>query len=113
MSKKDEKIAQYKEFIKNHGLKVDEKLLLKVTDGLGPSIYKTDAELVACSNQDELDRVRENFLKKKLGLTQSDEELDKAIKEICESIGSSVKNKYRTVFYTMLTEKFGKQSVYA
>ncbi len=113
MSKLDEKLALYREFVKSHGLKLDDGLLVKVTTGMGPSIYKKDAELIACSNTDEVDRVRENFLKKKLGLTQNDDELNKAIHEVCEEIGSSVKNKYRTVFYTLLVEKFNKQSVYA
>jgi hypothetical protein len=113
MSKRDEKLALYKQFIGDHKLNLDEDLLVKVTIGLGPSIYNKDSEVIACSQKSELERVRENYLKKKLGLTQSDSELDQAIEEICQTIGSSVKNKYRAVFYTLLAEKFEKQSVYA
>ncbi len=113
MSKRDEKLALYKKFVGDHNLSVDEALLTKVTIGLGPSIYNKDAESIACTQKSEVDRVRENFLKKKLGLTQSDAELDQAIQDVCQEIGSSVKNKYRAVFYTLLTEKFQKQSIYA
>jgi len=113
MSKRDEKLAHYKKFANEHGIKIEDDLLTKVTIGLGPSIYNNDAEVVACSQKSELERVRENFLKKKLGLTQSDEELDQAVKEVCEEIGSSVKNKYRAVLYALLVDKFKKQDVYA
>ena len=70
------------------------------------------AESVACSDQSELDTVKNNFLIKKLGLSE-DDGLDTAIKEVCETIGSSVRTKYRAVFYTLLVEKFGKQDIYA
>lgn len=113
MSKRDEKIAHYREFVSNHKLEMDDELLVKVTIGLGPSIYNKDSEVIACSQKSELERVRENFLKKKLGLTQSDDELDQAILEVCQEIGSSVRNKIRAVFYTLLVDKFQKQSVYA
>ncbi|MBN2823701.1 MAG: DUF2853 family protein [Campylobacterales bacterium] len=113
MSKRDEKIALYSEFIAKNNLNVDSALLEKVTIGLGPSIYNKNSELVSCGKASELETVRENFLKAKLGLTSSDEELDSAIADVCAAIGSSVKNKYRAVFYAMLVEKLGKQEVYA
>ncbi len=113
MSSKDEKIALYREFVTSHKLTLDDELLVKVTTGLGPSIYNKNSELIACSQSAELETVRENFLKKKLGLTDSDDELDQAIKEVCQEIGSSVKNKYRAVFYALLATKYNKQSIYA
>jgi len=113
MSKRDEKIALYMHFVKEHNLTLDNQLLEKVTIGLGPSIYNKNAELVSCSQKSELETVRENFLKHKLGMTSSDSELDAAIHEVCEAIGSSVKNKYRAVFYTMLVEKLNQQALYA
>ncbi len=113
MSKLDEKIAKYTESCKNLGLDVSAELVEKVTRGLGPSIYNADAESVSCSDPEELARVRENFLKKKLGLSESDEALDNAIKEVCETLGSSNRNKYRALFYALLVKKFGKESVYA
>ena len=113
MSKRDEKIALYTEEAAKFNDSVDADLLAKVTIGLGPSIYKVDAEKVSCSDQTELDRVRENFLIKKLSLTNSADEQNAAIKEVCEAMGSSNRNKYRAVFYYMLTVKFNKASVYA
>ena len=113
MSKLEEKIAKYTEACEKLGLDVSPELVEKVTRGLGPSIYNADAESVSCSDSSELERVRENFLKKKLGLDESDDTLDAAIKEVCEAMGSSNRNKYRALFYAMLVKKFGKESVYA
>jgi hypothetical protein len=58
-----------------------------------------------------MDRVKTNFLINKLGLTDGPE-LDAAIKEVCEAMGTSNRNKYRTLFYASLVKKFGKESVY-
>ncbi|WP_457608674.1 DUF2853 family protein [Nitratifractor sp.] len=113
MSKKEEKIAHYQKAAKDLKLGLDDGFIAKVTDGLGPSIYNKDAETVSCSDASELARVRENFLKKKLGLKEADDKLDAAIKEVCEQMGSSNRNKYRALFYALLAKKFGKESVYA
>ncbi|WP_353662002.1 DUF2853 family protein [Hydrogenimonas sp. SS33] len=113
MSKLDEKIEKYTEACKKLDLDVSAELVEKVTRGLGPSIYNADAESVSCSDPDELARVRENFLKKKLGLGEDDATLDAAIKEVCEAMGSSNRNKYRALFYALLAKKFEKESVYA
>jgi len=114
MGKLDDKIELYcskaKE-IESDG--VDDELLSKVTRGLGPSIYKKDSETVSCSNDSELATVRNSFLKKKLALTNSDDELNEAIKDVCEQMGKSNRNKYRAIFYYLLTKKFNKQSIYS
>jgi hypothetical protein len=113
MSKKDEKIEQYTAEAKKLGLNVPADLIAKVTAGLGPSIYKKDSETVSCSQASELETVKKNFLQKKLGLTVDDTEFDAAIKKVCEAMGTSNRNKYRALFYAMLTKEFKKESVYA
>ncbi len=111
MSKLQEAIELYIGEAKKLGLSLDTDLLTAVTKGMGPVIYNKDSSKVSCSDQTELDRVKTNFLMKKLGLADGPE-LDAAIKEVCETLGSSNRNKYRAIFYAMLAEKFGKQSVY-
>ncbi len=113
MSKKVEKIALYSKSAKELGLDLSDDLIIKVTTGLGPSIYKKDAETVSCSDSAELDTVKKNFLQKKLGLTLNDDEMDTAIKKVCEAMGSSNKHKYRALFYALLAKEFGKEEVYA
>ncbi len=110
MSKFDDKLALYnKSMAENTKTAVDGDLLRKVAKGLGPSIYLKDAGLVSCSDQTELDRVKTNFLIKKLGMSD-DDKMDAAIKEVCAEY--TAKMKHRAVFYYLLTKKTGKESIY-
>ena len=111
MSKFDEKVAQYSKFMDEKGLNYDADLLRAVTKGLGPSIYKRDAETVSGSDAKELATVKKNFLMKKLGLAEGPK-LDEAIAKVVEAIGKSESSKYRAVVYYLLTLHFKKESVY-
>lgn len=113
MSKRDELIAVYTKDLKEKcgEANPDVDFLKKVTVGLGPSIYNDDASKVSGSDQTELDRVKQNFLIKKLGLTDSPE-LDKAINSVIEKYGKSNRNKHRAVVYYLLAKHFKKESVY-
>ncbi len=113
MSKRDEKIEAMIAEAKKLDLNISDDFMSKVVIGLGPSVYKKDSESVACGQAKELETVKNNFLKKKLGLTNDDVELDAAIKEVCEQLGSSNKSKKRVHFYALLAMKFNKESVYA
>ena len=112
MSKRDDLIAKYAASMKDMGIDYDMDFLTKVTVGLGPSIYNADSSTVSCSDDAELQRVIDNFLVKKLGCKKSDEEMMTAVKEVCEQMGSSNRNKYRAIFYYLLAVKYNKQSVY-
>ncbi len=113
MSKLNEKIELYSTASKELKLGLSDDLIKKVTVGLGPSIYKKDAETVSCSDCSERETVKKNFLQNKLGLTANDTDLDAAIKKVCEAMGSSNGKKYRVLFYALLVKEFGKESVYA
>ena len=69
-----------------------------------------DSRFVACSDPAECETVRENFLKKKLGLSGGD--LDGAIKSVCQTMKSE-HNKSRLTFYYLLAEHFDKLSKFA
>jgi len=112
MSKRDEKIALYVESAKKLGLDLSEAVIQKATIALGPSIYNKDSETVSCSDANELNRVKENFAKKKLGVTDEGA-IDVALKKVCETMGSSNRNKYRALFYALLAKELGKESFYA
>lgn len=112
MGKRDDLIAQYADDLKNKcGMSPDMDLLTKVTIGCGPSIYDADAATVASSQAGEIETVKNNFLVKKLGLSDGPE-LDAAINTVIETYGKSERNKYRAVVYYMLTKHFGKEAVY-
>lgn len=113
MSKFDDALVLYKKEMAKLGIKnPNEELLTKVTKGLGPSIYSKNAATVSCSKQVEIDRLKKNFLIKKLGMTDSPV-LDEAIKSVCKTMGTSNRNKHRAIFYYLLVEKLEKEAVYA
>ncbi len=93
------------------GVAADEALVTAVAKGLGPSIYNQDSSLVASSDQEELDRVKTNFLIGKLGLADGPE-LDAAIAETVATL-KGVNRKLRVVFYYLLVKKFGKEAFYS
>lgn len=112
MGKRDELIEKYAEDLKTKcGVTPDMDLLTKVTIGCGPSIYDADASTVAAGQAGELETVKDNFLIKKLGLSDGPELMD-AINSVIDTYGRSERNKYRAVVYYLLTKHFGKESVY-
>ncbi|UXU75854.1 MULTISPECIES: DUF2853 family protein [unclassified Paracoccus (in: a-proteobacteria)] len=112
MSKRDDLIAKYAADMQQKlGVAADMELLKKVVIGCGPSIYDADAETVAASDTTELERIRDNYLIRKLGLPDGPE-LMAAIQDVVSRYGSANRNKYRAVIYYMLCRHFGKESVY-
>jgi hypothetical protein len=112
MGKRDDLIALYANDLKTKcGVTPDMALLTKVTIGCGPSIYDADSTTVASSQPGELERVKTSFLMKKLGLKDSPALMD-GIHKAVETYGKSERNKYRAVFYYLLTKHFGKESIY-
>lgn len=112
MSKREELIAKYADDLKNKcGVTPDMDFLTKVTIGCGPSIYNKDSSTVSGGSAAEIATVKNNFLIKKLGLSDS-ADLDSAIDSVLETYGKSNRNKYRAVVYYMLAKHFKKESVY-
>ena len=113
MGKRDDLIAKYADDLKNKcKVTPDMALLTKVTIGCGPSIYDNDAQTVAASDKDELERIKANFLIKKLGLKDGSA-LMEGISAAVDTYGKSERNKFRAVFYYLLVKHFGEEKVYA
>ncbi len=112
MSKRDDLIKKYAEDIKDKfGESANMDLLTKVTIGLGPSIYNLDASKVAGVDEKELETVKNNYLIKKLGMSDSPK-LMEGINTVLDKYGSANKNKHRAVVYYMLCKHFNKESAY-
>lgn len=113
MGKRDELIAKYADDLKSKcKVTPDLTLLTKVTIGCGPAIYDNDAQTVAASDKDELERIKSNFLIKKLGLKDGPGLMD-GMNAAIDTYGKSERNKYRAVFYYLLVKHFGREAVYA
>ncbi len=93
--------------IKRYRDDVDEQAVAAIVKHLGIALKSPDASLVSCSSSSELARVRESWLKKKLGLTADDQTLDKTICDVCRAMPGNGK-KSRVTMYYLLAEKHGK-----
>ena len=112
MSAKDELIVKYAADLKEKcGINPEMDLLTKVTIGCGPSIFNPDSSIIAVTQKSEIDTVKNNFLIKKLGLSDGPA-LKEGIDAVLEQYGKSNRNKYRAVFYYLLTKHFGRESAY-
>ncbi len=104
-TKTELKIEKYTGQLKKIGVPVNKDLLEKITKGLGQSNYKLDAMFVAVSDKKELETVLKNFVMKKLACKDK----EKGMKAICAAKEkmSTVRKKYRGVFYYILAKKIG------
>lgn len=109
MSKIDELCEKFAKDIEDLGMKVDKTLLRAVAKGCGPALYKKDTSLVAASDKKEVERVKQNFCIKKLGVKDTPK-LDEGLAEVLKSYNK--RQKQRAVVYYLLVKKFKKGSVY-
>lgn len=72
-------------------------------------LSKQDSSMVSFSDPAELATVRENFVKKKLGITGDDAELDAEIKKVGEQIPG---RKNRLTVYYLLAEHYQKLALF-
>ena len=95
---------EYVDDVARYASNVNENAVAGIVKHLGIALRSKDASLVSCSSKDELSRVRDSWLKKKLHRSEDDKKLDAVIKEICEPMKAD-KRKNRVTFYYLLAEK--------
>lgn len=97
--------------VRKYAADADEAVVATIVKYLGIALRNRDSSLVSFSDSKETDRVRENFLKKKLGLTDDDATLDAAI----AGVGARMKGdrtKNRVTVYYLLAEHFGLLNIF-
>ena len=97
----------YSTDVKRYQPNANDKVVASIVKHLGIALKSKDASLVSCSSKDELARVRDSWMKKKLAMTGDDAALDKVIAEVCATMKAD-KQKHRVTFYYLLAEKAGK-----
>lgn len=100
-------MSEHLEAVKKYDATCDENVVNGIIKHLGIALRSKDASLVSCSSKDELARVRDSWCKKKLALSDSDADIDKLIKEVCETMKAD-KRKNRVAFYYLLAQKTKK-----
>jgi hypothetical protein len=98
--------------VKAYAPDADEHAVGAIVKYCGIALRNKDSALVSFSDKAELKTVRESFLKKKLGLTNPDAELDAAIAAVGEKM-KHVKHKNRVTVYYLLAEHFEKVPAFA
>lgn len=104
-------LKKSKEILEKVGVAVDEPLLEKIIKGLGIANQSLDASLVSAADKSEVERLKANYVVKKLGVTD-DADADQAIANVLSKL-SDVKQKQRGAVCYLLVEELGKQDVYA
>ena len=98
---------KYIENIKKYTSPVNEEAVAGIVRHCGIALRNRDSSLVAGTDPEELKRVRESWLKRKLALTESDADLDKAIHAVMEKMKAE-RAKGRVTVYYLLAEHFNK-----
>lgn len=89
----------------------DEGVVASIVKYCGIALQSRDSSLVAMSDKKERDLVRENYLKKKLGLTDSDESLDEAILSVGQVMKAD-RTKNRVTVYYLLAKHYGLMNIF-
>lgn len=97
--------------VRKYAPDADAGVIAGIVRHCGIALQSRDASLVSFSDKTETARVRENFLKKKLGLTESDADLDAAIADVGERMKED-RTKNRVTVYYLLAERFGKLGLF-
>ena len=105
-------IQEQKDLLSKYTTSINDAALESMAKTYALVMSKPDTKYVACGDQSEKDTVREKFLKKKIGLTQSADDFNAAVDEICTTMKED-RFKSRLVFYYLLAEKFNKLSQFA
>ena len=97
--------------VKKYAPEADEKVVGAIVKHLGIALRNRDSSTVSCSDPKELATVRESWCKKKLGVA-GDDEIDAAIKKVCETMKAD-RSKPRVTFYYLLADHYGKLGMFA
>jgi hypothetical protein len=109
MATQIELIDKYRKELSKIKVKVDDILLKAVVKSLGPAVYRDDASKISAADADELERVKQNFMVKRLGLPNSSK-LDAMLNKAIDQMGRSTKNKYRAVLYYIITRESKREA---
>lgn len=95
--------------IKKYAKSADEDVIANMEKTYRLVMSKPDSAMVSEGDKDELVAVRESFVKKKLGVTDPDAEIDAVVQEVVKQIPG--RNSRLTVYY-LLAERYGKLGLF-
>lgn len=99
-------MSEYLADVRRYDAGADDEVVTRIVKHLGIALRNRDSSLVSCSDQAELDRVREKWCMKKFGETDA-EKCDTIIAIVCETMAAD-RNKNRVTFYYLVAKHLGK-----
>ncbi len=104
-------MADWAADVKKHDAQADEEVIAGIVRHCGIALQNQDSSLVSFSDPEELKRVREGFVKKKLAVTDSDEEIDKVLAGVGQTLKDSHRKNRVTVYY-LLAKHYKKTDLF-
>ncbi|CCV14680.1 DUF2853 family protein [Mesorhizobium sp. STM 4661] len=99
-------MADYLADVKKYDAAADADAVAKIVKHLGIALRNRDSSLVSCTDPKELERVRNNWAAKKLGVTDSGT-ADAVIEKTCKAMAAD-NTKSRVTFYYLVAKDLGK-----
>ena len=109
MATQIELIDKYRKELSKLRVKVDDGLLKAVVKSLGPAVYREDASKISASDTEEIGRVKQNFMIKRLGL-EPGPKVDALLDQALDQMGRANRNKHRAVLYYIIARAAKKES---
>lgn len=100
-------MSDYFADVQKYDSAASEEVVTRIVKHLGIALRNRDSSLVSCSDETELGRVRDKWMKKKLGLSD-DASCDKIIAGVCDAMKDAKSNKSRVTFYYLCAKEAGK-----
>lgn len=97
--------------VRKYAADADEGVVGAIVRYCGIALQSRDSSLVAMSDKKERELVRENYLKKKLGLVHSDADLDEAVVAVGQRMKED-RTKNRVTVYYLLADHFDLLGVF-
>ena len=97
--------------VRKYAAHADENVVAAIVKYCGIALQSRDSSLVAMSDSKERVLVRENYLKKKLGLVRSDAELDDAVIAVGQQMKAD-RTKNRVTVYYLLADHFNALGIF-
>ena len=101
-------MADYLADVKKYDAAVSADVVEKIVKHLGIALRNRDSSLVSCTDPKELERVKESWVAKKLGVSDG-AKADAAIEKTCKAMHAD-HSKGRVTFYYLVAKDLGKLS---
>ena len=99
-------MADYLADVKKYDAGASADVVAKIVKHLGIALRNRDSSLVSCTDPKELDRVKANWIGKKLGVAD-DAKASAAVEAVCKAMAGD-NTKSRVTFYYLAAKNLGK-----